>query len=170
MLISIAMILLMGMFMGWICKKIHLPQLLGMIITGIVLGPNVLDLLDDTLLSISSDLRRIALVIILTRAGLSLNINDLKKVGEELFEDYEDNKYKKDIKDDKDLYILTDVNKSYMVSIPECLGNPDNVIIIDHHNEDDKTVLSNEKCIDPSMSSASEIVLHLLSLFKCKSV
>ena len=71
-------------------------------------------------------------------------------------------------KDDKDLYILTDVNKSYMVSIPECLGNPDNVIIIDHHNEDDKTVLSNEKCIDPSMSSASEIVLHLLSLFKCK--
>ncbi len=81
MLISIAMMLLMGMFMGWICKKIHLPSLTGMILTGIILGPYVLNLIDSSLLNISSDLRRIALIIILTRAGLSLDLNDLKKVG-----------------------------------------------------------------------------------------
>ena len=81
MLISIAMILLMGMFMGWICKKIHLPSLTGMILTGIILGPYLLNLIDSSLLNISADLRRIALIIILTRAGLSLDINDLKKVG-----------------------------------------------------------------------------------------
>ena len=81
MLISIAMMLLMGMFMGWICKKIHLPGLTGMIFTGIVLGPYALNLIDSSLLGISSELRRIALIIILIRAGLSLNLNDLKKVG-----------------------------------------------------------------------------------------
>lgn len=81
MLMSIAMILLMGMFMGWICKKIHLPSLTGMILTGILLGPYVLNMIDASLLMISSDLRRIALIIILTRAGLSLDLNDLKKVG-----------------------------------------------------------------------------------------
>ena len=81
MLISIAMMFLVGMSMGWICKKIHLPSLFGMIVTGIVLGPYVLDVIDASILNISSDLRRIALIIILMRAGLSLDLNDLKKVG-----------------------------------------------------------------------------------------
>lgn len=81
MLFSIALILLVGMLAGWGCKKLHLPGLLGMIFTGIVLGPFALNLIDGTILSISSELRRIALIIILTRAGLSLDINDLKKVG-----------------------------------------------------------------------------------------
>ena len=81
MLISIAMILLMGMLMGWICKKIHLPSLTGMIFTGIILGPYFLNMIDSSLLNISSELRKIALIIILTRAGLSLDLNDLKRVG-----------------------------------------------------------------------------------------
>lgn len=81
MLFSIALILVYGMFLGWICKKLHLPSLLGMIITGIILGPYALNLIDESIISISSDLRRIALIIILMRAGLSLNISDLKKVG-----------------------------------------------------------------------------------------
>ena len=81
MLISIAMILLMGMFMGWICKKIYLPSLTGMIFTGIILGPYFLNMIDSSLLNISSELRKIALIIILTRAGLSLDLNDLKRVG-----------------------------------------------------------------------------------------
>lgn len=81
MLLSVAMILLIGMFMGWLCKKIHLPSLTGMILTGIILGPYVLNLIDDSILTISADLRKIALIIILTRAGLSLDLNDLKKVG-----------------------------------------------------------------------------------------
>lgn len=81
MLFSIALMLLVGMFAGWFCKKIHLPSLFGMILTGIFLGPHMLNLMDDSILSISSELRRIALIIILTRAGLSLDINDLKKVG-----------------------------------------------------------------------------------------
>ena len=81
MLFSIALMLLVGMLAGWGCKKLHLPGLLGMIFTGIVLGPFALNLIDGTILSISLELRRIALIIILTRAGLSLDINDLKKVG-----------------------------------------------------------------------------------------
>ena len=81
MLNSIAMMLLLGMFMGWICKKIHLPSLLGMILTGILLGPYVGNFIDGSILNISADLRKIALIIILTRAGLSLDLNDLKKVG-----------------------------------------------------------------------------------------
>lgn len=81
MLFSIALILVCGMFLGWICKKLHLPSLLGMIITGIILGPYALNLIDESIINISSDLRRIALIIILMRAGLSLNISDLKKVG-----------------------------------------------------------------------------------------
>lgn len=81
MLFSIALMLLVGMLAGWGCKKLHLPGLLGMIFTGIVLGPFALNLIDGTILSISSELRRIALIIILIRAGLSLDINDLKKVG-----------------------------------------------------------------------------------------
>ena len=81
MLISIALILLVGMFMGWLCKKIKLPGLLGMLFTGIILGPYVLNFIGDSILNISADLRKIALIIILTRAGLSLDIKDLKKVG-----------------------------------------------------------------------------------------
>lgn len=81
MLLSIAYILLLGMFTGWICKKLKLPSLLGMILTGMILGPYVLNLIDNSILNISSELRRIALIIILMRAGLSLDLNDLKKVG-----------------------------------------------------------------------------------------
>ncbi|WP_461811257.1 cation:proton antiporter [Faecalimonas sp.] len=81
MLMSVALILLIGMFMGWLCKKIHFPSLTGMILTGIILGPHLFNMIDQSLLNISADLRKIALIIILTRAGLSLDLNDLKKVG-----------------------------------------------------------------------------------------
>ena len=81
MLLTIALILLLGMFMGWICKKIKLPSLLGMLLIGIMLGPYVLDLLDENILGISSELRKMALVIILTRAGLGLDLSGLKKIG-----------------------------------------------------------------------------------------
>lgn len=81
MLLSIALILLVGMSMSWICRKIKLPGLLGMLITGIVLGPYVLNMLDIKLLGISEDLRKIALIIILTRAGLGLDLTSLKKIG-----------------------------------------------------------------------------------------
>ncbi|EQE46095.1 sodium/hydrogen exchanger family protein [Clostridioides difficile F249] len=78
---SLALIFLLGMASGGIFKRIKLPNLLGMLLTGIILGPYVLNLIDNSILDISSDLRKIALIIILTRAGLSLDINDLKKVG-----------------------------------------------------------------------------------------
>ena len=81
MLTSIAVILLFGLLVGWIFSKAKLPSLLGMIIVGIVLSPHGLNLVDDSMLTISGDLRQIALVIILTRAGLSLNFSDLKMVG-----------------------------------------------------------------------------------------
>ena len=81
MLTSIAIILLFGLLVGWIFSKMKLPSLLGMIIVGIVLSPHCLNLVDDSILTISGDLRQISLVIILTRAGLSLNFSDLKKVG-----------------------------------------------------------------------------------------
>lgn len=81
MLLSISLILILGMFMGWICQKIKLPSLLGMLITGIVLGPYVLNLLDDSILGVSAELRKIALIIILTRAGLGLDLSGLKKIG-----------------------------------------------------------------------------------------
>lgn len=81
MLMSIALMLLSGMWMSWICKKVHLPGLLGMLLTGIVLGPCVWNLIDDSILNISPDLRKIALIIILTRAGLSLQLEDLKTIG-----------------------------------------------------------------------------------------
>lgn len=81
MLESLALILLVGLAMGTICEKIKLPRIIGMLITGIVLGPYVLDLFDPSILSISAELRKIALIIILLKAGLSLNLSDLKKVG-----------------------------------------------------------------------------------------
>ena len=81
MLLSLALILLLGMTMGWICKRIKLPSLIGMLATGIVLGPYVLNLIDPTILNVSAEIRKIALVIILTRAGLGLDISGLKKLG-----------------------------------------------------------------------------------------
>ena len=81
MLLSIALILLVGMTLGWICKKCKLPSLLGMLATGILLGPYVMNLIDGSILSISSEIRKIALIIILTRAGLSLDISGIKKIG-----------------------------------------------------------------------------------------
>ena len=81
MLLSISLILIVGMSMGWICRKCRLPSLLGMLITGMVLGPYLLNLLDENILGISAELRKIALVIILTRAGLGLDLSGLKKLG-----------------------------------------------------------------------------------------
>lgn len=85
MLKSIALIMLIGMSAGWVCRKVKLPGLLGMLFTGIILGPYVLNLLDSSILLVSADIRKIALVIILTRAGLTLNLEDLKKVGRPAF-------------------------------------------------------------------------------------
>ncbi len=81
MLTSLSFIFLVGLAMGAVCQKLKLPRIIGMLVTGIVLGPYVLNLLDPSILSISADLRKMALVIILLKAGLSLNLDDLKKVG-----------------------------------------------------------------------------------------
>lgn len=81
MLVSFAYIFLLGLSMGYIFNKLKLPALLGMLLTGIILGPYALNALSPSLLSVSVELRQIALVIILMRAGLALDINDLKKVG-----------------------------------------------------------------------------------------
>jgi len=85
MLKSIALIMLIGMSTGWVCRKVKLPGLIGMLFTGIILGPYVLNMLDSSILLVSADIRKIALVIILTRAGLTLNLEDLKKVGRPAF-------------------------------------------------------------------------------------
>ena len=81
MLMSLSFIFLVGLAMAAICQRIRLPRIIGMLLTGIVLGPYVLDLLEPSILSISSELRQMALIIILLKAGLSLNLADLKKVG-----------------------------------------------------------------------------------------
>ena len=81
MLTSLAFIFLAGLAMAAVCERIGLPRIIGMLFTGIVLGPYVLNLLDPSILSISSELRQMALIIILLKAGLSLNLADLKKVG-----------------------------------------------------------------------------------------
>mgnify|MGYP004485438003 FL=1 len=81
MLLSISLILIMGMSLGHICQKLKLQSLLGMLLTGIILGPYVLNLLDPNILAISGDLRKIALIIILTRAGLGLDLSALRKLG-----------------------------------------------------------------------------------------
>ena len=85
MLLSLALIFLFGVILGTIFNKLKLPRLLGMLLIGIIFGPYALNLLDQKILLISSDLRQIALIIILTRAGLNLDINDLKKVGRPAF-------------------------------------------------------------------------------------
>lgn len=85
MLTSLALIFLTGLILGTLFTKLKLPALLGMIITGVILGPFALNLLDDSILSISSSLRQLALVIILTRAGLAIDIDDLKRAGRPAF-------------------------------------------------------------------------------------
>lgn len=81
MLLSIAVILLSGLLLGTICKKVRFPSLFGMIIAGVIIGPYCLNLIDESILNVSSEIRRIALIIILIRAGLKLSLDDLKKVG-----------------------------------------------------------------------------------------
>ena len=81
MLTSLSLVFLLGMLLSRAFQKIRLPGLLGMLVTGMILGPYALNMLDGSILGISADLRQIALIIILTRAGLSLDIQDLKKVG-----------------------------------------------------------------------------------------
>lgn len=81
MLLSLAFIFIIGMTLGKVFARFKLPSLVGMLLTGIFIGPYVLNILDPTILGISTELRKIALIIILTRAGLNLDIEDLKKVG-----------------------------------------------------------------------------------------
>ena len=81
MLWSLALVFLGGLFAGEVFRRLRLPPLLGMLLVGVAFGPYALDLLDDSLLAISDDLRKVALIIILTRAGLSLDIADLRRVG-----------------------------------------------------------------------------------------
>lgn len=81
MLTSLSLIFLVGLAAAALCQRLKLPRIIGMLATGIVLGPYVLNLLDSSILSISADLRKIALIIILLKAGLSLNLEDLKKAG-----------------------------------------------------------------------------------------
>lgn len=81
MLTSLSLIFLVGLAMGAICQRLRLPRIIGMLITGIVLGPYVLDFLDPSILLISAELRKMALIIILLKAGLSLDLKDLKKAG-----------------------------------------------------------------------------------------
>ena len=81
MLTSLAFVFLAGLAAAAICQQLHLPRIIGMLAVGVVLGPSVLNVLDDSILSISADLRQMALIIILLKAGLSLNLADLKKVG-----------------------------------------------------------------------------------------
>ena len=81
MLASLSLIFIVGLAMGAICQKLKLPRIIGILVTGIVLGPYVLDLLNPSILSISAELRKMALIIILLKAGLSLDLKDLKKAG-----------------------------------------------------------------------------------------
>lgn len=81
MLTSLSFIFLAGLALAALCQRLKLPRIIGMLFTGIILGPYVLNLLDESILMISADLREMALIIILIKAGLSLNLEDLKKVG-----------------------------------------------------------------------------------------
>jgi len=81
MLLSIALIILVSLFFSMIMTKLKFPALIGMLLTGILLGPYLMDLIDVKILDLSPDLRQIALVVILIRAGLSLDLSDLKKIG-----------------------------------------------------------------------------------------
>ena len=79
MLTSLALVFLLGLAAAALCSRIGLPRIIGMLLSGILIGPYVLNWLDDSILSISSELRQMALIIILIKAGLSLNLSDLKK-------------------------------------------------------------------------------------------
>ncbi len=81
MLLSIGMIILAGLLFGWIVSKIQLPRIIGMLLAGMLLGPYVLNVLDSSIIDMSGDLRKIALIIIIAKAGLSLDITDLKRIG-----------------------------------------------------------------------------------------
>ncbi len=81
MLLSIALIILISLTLATLFERVKLPGILGMLLTGIILGPFVLNLIDSSILDISGDLREIALIVILIRAGLSLDVKDLKEVG-----------------------------------------------------------------------------------------
>ena len=81
MLLSLSLIFLVGLSVAAICERLRLPRIIGMLLSGIVLGPYVLDWLDPSILGISAELRQIALIIILLKAGLSLDLHDLKRVG-----------------------------------------------------------------------------------------
>ena len=81
MLTSLAFIFLAGLAAAALCQKVKLPRIIGMLAVGTILGPYVLNLLDGSILSISSELRQMALIIILIKAGLTLNVSDLKRVG-----------------------------------------------------------------------------------------
>ena len=81
MLTSLSFIFLVGLSVAAIVERLRLPRIVGMLVSGVVLGPYVLDLLDPSILGISSELRSMALIIILIKAGLSLDLSDLKKVG-----------------------------------------------------------------------------------------
>ena len=81
MLLSIGLIILVGLLFGWIVSKISLPRIIGMLLAGILLGPYVLNVLDSSVIDMSGDLRKIALIIIIAKAGLSLDITDLKRIG-----------------------------------------------------------------------------------------
>ena len=88
MLTSLAYVLLLGMALGTMASRLRLPSLVGMLLAGILLGPCVLNLLSPSLLGISADLRQLALVIILTRAGLSLELEDLRRAGRPAVQQY----------------------------------------------------------------------------------
>ena len=81
MLASLAFVFLFGLAAAALCQRLGLPRIIGMLLTGILLGPCALDLLDGSLLSVSAELRQIALIIILLKAGLSLELADLRRVG-----------------------------------------------------------------------------------------
>ncbi len=81
MFLSLALILILGLLAGQLCKKLSIPSLLGMLVVGILIGPYAFNLIDSSILNISEEIRKIALIIILIRAGLTLNLSDLKKVG-----------------------------------------------------------------------------------------
>src|SRR5690554_5097378 len=81
MLLSMALIVLISLMLAKVFSLMKMPPILGMLLVGMLIGPYALNLIDVNILNISDDLREVALIVILIRAGLSLNINDLKKVG-----------------------------------------------------------------------------------------
>ena len=81
MLTSLALIFLLGLLLGGLCTLVRVPPLVGMLAAGLLLGPHTLGLLDPSLLAISAALRQLALVVILAKAGLSLDLDTLRRAG-----------------------------------------------------------------------------------------